>query len=134
VTTYGRLYTWYVGADIRNVCPTGWSVPTDDELQTLTTFLGGESEAGGKLKSTGTTLWNAPNTGATNETGFTALPGGYRLPNGEYHSIQISSYIWSSTANTPTLAWGTGMKYNDAVLLRGGYFYSDGVSIRCIKD
>src|SRR4029078_12512714 len=70
VATYGRLYTWYAVADSRNVCPTGWHVPSDAEWTTLTTYLGGESVAGGKLKENGTVHWESPNTGATNESGF----------------------------------------------------------------
>jgi len=89
VTTYGRLYTWYTVIDSRNVCPDGWHVPTDTEWTTLTDYLGGTSVAGGKLKETGTTHWTTPNTGATNETGFTALPGGYRSNNGAFLCIGI---------------------------------------------
>jgi len=75
VNTYGRLYTWWAVTDIRGVCPTGWHVPTEDDWITLTTYLGGEDVAGGKLKEAGTTHWWAPNEGATNSSGFTALPG-----------------------------------------------------------
>ena len=120
VATYGRLYTWFTVTDARNICPTGWHVPADVEWETLKTNIGGELVAGGKLKEAGTTHWQTPNTGATNETGFKALPNGYRNLNGVFVSLQISSYHWSSTQNpTPAWAWGQHMYYNDGVLLRG---------------
>jgi len=75
VAVYGRLYTWYAATDLRNVCPSGWHLPTDTEWTTLTTFLGGFKVAGGKLKETGSAHWQSPSTGATNQSGFTALPG-----------------------------------------------------------
>jgi uncharacterized protein (TIGR02145 family) len=78
VNTYGRLYNWYAVTDPHNICPTGWHIPTDEEWTILETFLGGSSIAGGKLKETNFAHWNNPNTGATNESGFTALPGGSR--------------------------------------------------------
>jgi uncharacterized protein (TIGR02145 family) len=74
---YGALYNWYT-VNTGKLCPTGWHVPSTTEWTTLETFLGGASVAGGKLKETGTSKWFSPNTGATNETGFTALPGGAR--------------------------------------------------------
>jgi uncharacterized protein (TIGR02145 family) len=139
IPTYGRLYTWYVASDARNVCPTGWHVPTDGQLESLKTFLGGEEIAGGKLKETGTSHWNSPNTGATNETGFTAVPGGYRLPAGGFVSMGISFYIWSSTPGLVDLVlgqliWGQGLREINASMLRGGYIPTDGVSIRCLKN
>ena len=89
VDTYGRLYTWWAVTDNRNVCPTGWHVPTDDEWTKLVVFLGGKDDgygiwnaAGGKLKEAGTKHWSSPNTGAVNSLGFTALPGGYRYGEG----------------------------------------------------
>ena len=96
--TYGALYTWAAAMNgaassadnpstIQGVCPTGWHLPSDEEWTELTYYLGGESVAGGKLKETGTTHWNSPNTGATNETGFTALPGGYRGIYGNFGNI-----------------------------------------------
>ena len=81
---YARLYNWYVVADTKKICPTCWHVATDAECTALTSFLGGESVAGGKLKETDTTHWNAPNTGATDTHGFKALPAGERRPNGEF--------------------------------------------------
>lgn len=75
-STYGRLYTWYAAADSRNVCPAGWRVPSVNDLESLKTFLGGAAVAGGKLKEVGTAHWTTPNTGATDDYGFTALPAG----------------------------------------------------------
>ena len=106
VATYGRLYTWYAATDTRNVCPTGWHVPADSEWATLTTYLGGLSVAGGQLKETGTSHWQSPNAGATNTSGFTALPGGSRTNDGTFYSIGGYGYWWSSTEGTGT-AWGT---------------------------
>jgi uncharacterized protein (TIGR02145 family) len=137
---YGRLYTWYAATDARNICPTGWSVPTDDQWEALKTTLLGELVAGGKLKETGTAHWLAPNTGATNEVGFTAVPGGYRLPTvttpGDpfFVSMGERSYFWSSTPGIGTLSWGQGASNVDAIFLRNGYTKTDGVSVRCIKN
>src|SRR5574344_54019 len=98
--TYGVLYNWPAAMNgaassttnpsgVQGVCPTGWHVPSDAEWTELTDYLGGASVAGGKLTETGTTHWNSPNTGATNETGFTALPGGYRFSNGAFNGIGL---------------------------------------------
>lgn len=133
VSIYGRLYTWYTIADSRKVCPTGWHVPSDEEWESLKIYLGGENLSGAKLKESGTTHWLTPNTGASNETGFTAIPGGYRNLTGSYVSIQLSSYHWSSSDNAP-LGWGQSLHYNDSLLLRGGFYKPTGVSVRCIQD
>jgi uncharacterized protein (TIGR02145 family) len=134
VAEYGRLYTFWVASNTLNVCPTGWHVPTDTELETLKTFLGGELVAGGKLKEIGLVHWASPNTGATDDFGFTARGGGYRVPDGSFASLNISSYLWSNTVDNTTLGWGQGMSTNNAVLLRGGYTNNDGVPIRCLKN
>jgi uncharacterized protein (TIGR02145 family) len=84
--TYGALYNWYT-VETGNLCPTGWHVPSDAEWTTLTDYLGGEAIAGGKLKETGTAHWDSPNTGATDETGFTAFPGGNRTKNGPFSNL-----------------------------------------------
>lgn len=135
VATYGRMYTWFVASNVRNVCPTGWHVPTYTEWEDFKTYLGGEVGAGGKLKEAGLVHWTTPNTGATNETNFTALPGGYRNPTGGYVSLGLSCYFWTSTVNsTPGQGWGQGMLYNHADVVRGGYPQADGVYIRCLKN
>ena len=112
--TYGRLYNWYAVASTnpKNVCPTGWHVPTDAQWTTLSTFLGGEGVAGGKLKETSTTHWLTPNTSATNETGFTALPGGYRNHSGTFGLIGNTGFWWSSTVGGTTFAWYRYIYYN----------------------
>jgi uncharacterized protein (TIGR02145 family) len=135
--TYGLLYNWYA-VNTGNLCPTGWHVPTDAEWTTLTTYLGGESIAGGKLKAT--TLWNNPNTGATNETGFSVLPSGqfssYFNGSGNYGNIGISSTLWSSSSyfSNNTEAWSRTFSYTNSLVYR---YYNDkniGFSVRCIKD
>jgi uncharacterized protein (TIGR02145 family) len=138
VTTYGRLYTWYAVTDTRGLCPTGWHVPSDAEWTALTDLLGGEGVAGGKLKETGTSHWISPNTGATNETGFTALPGGERISNGNCGFLGLGGHWWSSTEQGVTTAWSRFM-YNDInyVIRDSTMFYSIkrwGYSVRCIMD
>lgn len=133
-STYGALYNWYTVVDIRNLCPTGWHVPTDDEWLTLTNYLKGQSIAGGKLKETGTTHWHSPNTGATNETGFTALPGGARDPFGSFFNLGNSGFWWSTTEQDANSVWYPYIFYNDVIAFRT---YSDkklGLSVRCVRD
>lgn len=133
-STYGRLYNWYAATDAHNIAPTGWHVPTDADWSTLTTYLGGESVAGGKLKEIGTTHWQSPNTGATNEVGFTALPGGYRYDDGAFYGIGSDGYWWSATEYDATYAWDLGMfNYGSNVDHYGG-IKEDGFSVRCVRD
>jgi uncharacterized protein (TIGR02145 family) len=136
VNTYGRLYTWYAVMDSRNVCPTGWHVPSDAEWTTLTTYLGGKRVAGGKLKETGTTHWRSPNTGATNETGFTALPSGYRDSDGTYGDVVDYGAWWSSSERSTTDAYYRYMYRHSSSVYRRSH-YSDkrnGFSVRCLRD
>jgi uncharacterized protein (TIGR02145 family) len=131
---YGALYNWY-SVITGKLCPAGWHVPTDAEWTTLTTWLGGETIAGGKLKETGTTHWTTPNTGATNESGFTALPGGYRTSSGPFGNIGITGNWWSSTEESPpNSAWFRNMYNNFSVVTRGSTLKWNGMSVRCIKD
>jgi uncharacterized protein (TIGR02145 family) len=138
--TYGGLYQWdemmqYVTVQgTQGICPIGWHIPTDDEWTTLTDYLGGESIAGGKMKEIGILHWYPPNTGATNESGFTALPGGFRLIDG-FFSLVFNGNFWSSTEYDMETAWGRGLVYDDASVYReGGYYKRNGFSVRCLKD
>jgi uncharacterized protein (TIGR02145 family) len=133
---YGAMYNWFA-VNKGNLCPTGWHVPTDEEWTTLTTTLGGESVAGGKLKEDGTTHWLSPNTGATNESGFTALPGGYRYRlNGTFNDVGKLSYWWSSTEYIYDTAKGYYREmFNDqASVSREGAYKTAGKYVRCLKN
>ncbi|MBC7605445.1 MAG: fibrobacter succinogenes major paralogous domain-containing protein [Burkholderiales bacterium] len=100
---YGKLYNWYAVNDPRGLAPIGYHVPSDAEWTTLTTFLGGEEVAGGKMKESGTTHWNGPNTNAANTSGFTGLPGVARYDFGTFANIVLLGYWWSSTeVGTPS--------------------------------
>jgi uncharacterized protein (TIGR02145 family) len=132
--TYGALYNWYT-VNTGKLCPTGWHVPSDAEWTTLTIYLGGGTVAGGKLKETGTTHWLSPNTGATNETGFTALPGGDRDNNGAFVLIGYDGRWWSSTEGSTYYAWARNMLYNYSNVSSFVNLYKqDGYSVRCLKD
>lgn len=133
-TTYSKLYNFYTVSDSRNICPTGWHVPTNVEFAALTTYLGGESIAGGKLKEAGTVHWQSPNTGATNESGFTALPGGNREENGSYDSMTDSGNWWSSIESSSINAYFSWMDNVDANLYSGTFTKKAGFSVRCVKD
>ncbi len=138
--TYGKLYNWYAVNDPRGLAPAGWHIPNDQEWTTLTNSLGGENVAGGKLKSTGTIegsdgLWHSINFSATNESGFSALPGGWRsYSNGTFDNIGYYGGWWTSSAEDPSLVWFRGLKHNYASVLRYSYFKNYGFSVRCIKD
>ena len=128
---YGWLYNWETA---KTVCPSGWHLPSDSEWTQLTDYLGGEGIAGGKLKETGTTHWLEPNTGATNETGFTALPGGYRGNNGAFNDFGHYGYWWSATEYGTHDALGRRMTYNSSDISRSFINKELGFSVRCVKD
>ena len=136
VATYGRLYNWYAVSDSRDIAPTGWHVATDAEWQMLVDSLGGDTVAGGQLKEVGTTHWASPNTGATNESGFSALPGGYRggSSGGTYNVVGIVAYFWSSTEFSSVGAWNRSLSYGYSDLYRGSSGKGDGFSVRCVRD
>ena len=138
---YGKLYNWYALSPTtngnKNVCPTGWHVPTDAEWTVLTNYLGGATVAGGKMKEVGTTSWNSPNTDATNTSLFTGLPGGSRTSSGSYTdgTIGNSGYWWSSTEVSTTNAWYRGIGTNFGLLYRDNFYFKNfGLSVRCLKD
>ena len=131
---YGNLYNWYAVDDDRGVCPEGWHVPSDYEWQMLVNQLGGSQVAGGPLKETGYEHWNSPNDGASNESGFTALPSGSRNSNsGYYLNIGYYSYFWSSTEDGSNSAWRRDLGYNDTYVYRDGNDKRLGFSVRCVR-
>jgi uncharacterized protein (TIGR02145 family) len=144
-TDYGALYTYAAAiADDwtrdnnanQGVCPNGWHLPTDSEWTTLTNYLGGTSVAGDKMKETGTTHWNSPNEGATNSSGFTALPSGYRSTYpGAFVDFVYFGYWWSGTeSSSSSNAYGRGLSYYSANALRNNVNKSVGFCVRCIRD
>jgi uncharacterized protein (TIGR02145 family) len=139
--TYGYLYNWYAVDDDRGICPASWHVPTDGEYTELSDYLGGTSVAGGKLKECTegscpeSEYWYSPNTGATNESGFTALPGGahyYYYGNGRHMGYNGS--FWSSTEYGSNNAWHRGLESNNSEISRRDYGKDSGFSLRCIRD
>lgn len=130
---YGALYNWFT-VKTGKLCPAGWHVPSDTEWTILTTYLGGEKAAGGKLKETGTTHWQSPNTGATNETGFTALPGGERHYAGPYLNLGENGRWWSSTEYLASMTYIRSVYYLDIYVFRTNFANQNGSSVRCLQD
>ena len=131
---YGKLYNWYAVADPRHVCPSGWHEPTDGEWTTLTDYLGGAAVAGGKMKTTGTQYWLSPNTDATNESGFSGLPGGFRSSLGGIYGVGGDGYWSSSSENGTGGAWIRGLGFTNGVVGQGSGGKQDGFSVRCLRD
>lgn len=133
-TAYGRLYNWYAVSDRRNICPEGWHIPSDQEWYRLTSYLGGEMLAGGKLKESTPGHWLIPNTGATNESGFSALPGGYRSSRGIFQILDTYAFYWTSTSNSDNTAWSWFLQNDSREVTRIENLKTFGFSIRCVKD
>ncbi len=152
---YGKLYNWYAVVDPRKLCPQGWHVPTDTEWTTLTSHLGGKGDAGGKLKSRTITIlqpdytlhgdaggklksktnWDDPNTGATNASGFSGIPGGYRgNGSGNFYTHGNNGYWWSASESGAEDAWSRNLNLLNAVIYRDGNGKRDGFSVRCLRD
>jgi len=134
VTNFGRLYNWYAISDSRNIAPIGWHVASDSEWTMLTTALGGETLSGGKLKETSLNHWLSPNSSATNETGFTAIPAGSRLTSGQFDNLGNKGNWWSLTENSTNYAWYRYMYTGSASVVRDYYNKNVGFSVRCVKD
>jgi uncharacterized protein (TIGR02145 family) len=149
-TNYGFLYNWYAVKGIatagittyKNICPSGWHVPTDAEWTTLTTYLNTVAptgSVGGKMKSTGdntagTGLWNSPNTGADNSSGFSALPGGFRNFDGSFYEVRVTAFFWSATESGSN-AWYRNLNDGNGDVDRNDlYIKSLGASVRCLRD
>ena len=140
--TYGALYNWYAVVDSRNVAPEGWHVPEASEWQVLVDNLGGEVVAGSYMKQTGTILWE-DNAGATNQSGFTALPGGIYEHSGSWgdepscRGLGYSAYFWSATAVEDSIyggAWCCRLYSRSSEVSRDGHSEWGGLSVRCVKD
>ncbi len=145
VETYGLLYNGYAVSDSRNIAPEVWHIPTDEDWKTLEIHLGmsqfeaddefsrGTNE-GGKLKETGMTHWDSPNTGAHNESGVSALPGGDRIKDGLFARKYITSEFWTSTEFGSYYLWYRTLSYNNSEIWRFNQSKNYGSSVRCIKD
>jgi len=144
-TTYGVLYNWTAAMNgvassdsnpsgVQGACPEGWHLPSDAEWTTLSDYLGGISYAGGKLKEAGTAHWTGPNTGATNESGFTALPGGYHRNDGIFYFIGSNGYWWSSTDHNTSSAWYRNLCNSYSDVFRYTSTKDIGFSVRCVRD
>jgi uncharacterized protein (TIGR02145 family) len=131
--TYGALYNGYT-VNTGRLCPKDWHVPGDAEWTILTNYLGGEGSAGGKLKEKGTSFWVGPNTGATNESGFTALPGGLRYHDGSFHDFGFSGYWWTSTGLSQERSFFRYLDYEYSNIFRFDNLNRIGFSVRCVRD
>ncbi len=136
---YGGSYQWnemmkYVNipGDV-GICPDGWHLPTDEEWSVLTDYLGGEDTAGGNMKETGSAHWQGDNIGATNSSGFTALPAGVREASGVFGSLTANAYFWSSSQQNGLNAWGRDLSYSYGDVSHAYYDKLMGISVRCVK-
>ena len=132
IKKYGYLYDWKTA---KTACPKGWHLPSDAEWTTLTDYLGGIYAAGGKMKKVDKSIWKSPNTGATNSSGFTALPGGYRNAMEQFYDAGSIGYWWSSTDGNPlTTSWVRYVGFDFSSVNRDCRDKINGYSVRCIKD
>lgn len=134
--TYGAFYNWYA-VQTNKICPAGWHVPSDSEWTALTDFLGGESTAGGKLKEAGTMHWDSPNTGATDESGLTLLPGGFRGAQGVCYHIGYWGQFWTSTSPFESVAYYRMMAADSETVDNGkgnAIQRLCGLSVRCVMN
>ena len=127
---YGKLYNWYAVNDPRGLAPNGYHIPTDDEWTKLTQYLGGEDEAGKKMKSA--SGWDS-NFNGTNSSGFSGLPGGKSI-NGSFHSIGNGCYFWSSSEDNEDFAWLRELVFIGDDFNRRSIYKGEGLSVRCLRD
>ena len=145
----GKLYNWYAvdaaSNGGKNVCPSGWHVPNEADWNQLIDYLEGSStngnvlgiqslQVGGKMKMVGSSAWQSPNTGASNQSGFTGVPSGFRNNFGGFGSLDQVSYWWSQTSNTASNAWYRKVNYDNAYIERGSIIKSFGFPVRCVQD
>lgn len=145
-STYGKLYNWYAVMGIfdeasktdsskrKKLAPEGFHVPSDEEWTILYTYLGGDILAGDKMKETASSHWNSPSTVASNSSGFTGLPGGYRYDFGPFFGSGIVGYWWSSTEISTGTAWHRVLINQSGTSNRAAIYKRDGLSVRCLMD
>jgi len=131
---YGALYNYYAVADRRNLCPEGWHVPSKSEWLALEAYLGGRAMAGGKMKETGSAHWHAPNIAASNECGFSGIPGGGRAQLGWFGEIGEYATWWSSSAEDSDYAWHWGVSRVSIAAKANPGHKASGFSVRCLRD
>lgn len=131
---YGKLYNWYAVNDPRGIAPAGWHIATDEEWDILVKVLDGETIAGGRLKETGNVHWASPNSGATNSSGFSGLPGGFRDNSGLFDRNKNSCFWWTTTQFDRRSSWYRLMWSQGPDIVKGNYNLEGGMSVRCIKD
>jgi uncharacterized protein (TIGR02145 family) len=132
-STYGALYNWFT-VNTGNLCPSGWHVPKKEEWDILATYLGGDNFAGGKLKETGNAHWLSPNVGATNESGFTGLPGGQRDNSGTFLFLGIVGFWWANTSSSSDWAYSRELDNDYSDFFSFNDIKRFGFSVRCVKD
>ena len=132
--TYGALYNFTAALSTKSLCPNGWRVPQDFEWSDLTTFLGDEATAGGKMKEAGTSHWLTPNKGATNSTGFSGLPGGERNNKGVFVNMTRVGFWWSYTMYGFEYSYHRQLQYDHSSAYRDIRFSQNGMSVRCIMQ
>jgi len=130
---WGALYNWYA-ANTGILAPEGWHVATDDDWTALTDYLGGAGAAGGKLKEKSIERWAIPNKGATNEVGFTSIPGGFRQIDGNFLLFGGGAYYWTSTGFDEFNAWERHIFWSETEVHREHFGKNCGFSVRCVKD
>lgn len=130
---YGLLYNGYTCSD-SIVCPTGWHIPTNDDVNILLESLGDSLTAGGKLKETGSLKWKSPNTGASNSSGFQAIPSGFRYFDGSYAAFSLFTAFWLAEEPDIDNRYYISLSYSDSQIKFGQVSKKFGFSVRCIKD
>lgn len=131
---YGKLYNFYAVKDSRGLAPEGWHVASDSEWSVLDNCIGGSLISGGALKEAGLTHWRSPNAGATNSSGFSALPGGYRFNDGTFYFNTTHGYFWTATDFNLSNAWFRNVYYFHTELIRNYLTKVNGYSVRIVKD
>jgi len=130
---FGKLYNWYALNDPRGLAPQGWHIPSDEEWDMLITGLGGDADAGGKMKAHD--LWQVPNAGATNESGLSVLPGGYRGHKGGFHALGFMGCFWSASEVSARYGWSRYVYSHNTVVRRSRSGHKgEGLSIRCVRE